>query len=73
MLQRVCAGKGRSQKEKGRSYLLAQQSSFFILPFAFLLCLTPFARAKDRLEAHAMLLHCAPPPLNSLTAFKTAD
>jgi hypothetical protein len=29
--------KGRRQKEKGRSYLLARHPNFFILPFAFLL------------------------------------
>jgi hypothetical protein len=34
---RLEEGKGRRQKEKGRSYLLAHHRNFFILPFAFLL------------------------------------
>ena len=38
MAETVCpsrAWKGRRQKEKGRSYVLAHHPNFFILPFAF--------------------------------------
>jgi hypothetical protein len=42
------AGKGRRQKEKGRSYLSAHRPTCFILPFAFLLLPSEKLRGKGR-------------------------